>query len=346
MTSPLRVGLIGTGWVAHQHARGYASVAPDRVVITAAADPREKVLEDFAQQYGIPHTFGSADALLDSGEVDAVVLLTPPAVRDEVIFPAIERGLQLLIEKPFAATAREAMRYTEAAERGGVTLAVSQNFRWFPEYRWLKARLGEPGTGDIRFLSATTLQNRPQAPGQWRAGERRLEMAIFSVHLIDRLQWIAGTAPLTVRALTRRDPESGLEGEQLSSLLIEFEGGAVATMTSNWMSRGLPRNDFRVDTSTGSAEVHRTNPMDGEAEARASFGAAGVEERRFADDASASHSIVSYGSSMAEFARAIAAGEPPEHSGRDNLKTMAIMDAAYLSADRGGARVEIAEVLT
>ena len=50
------------------------------------------------------------------------------------------------------------------------------------------------------------------------------------------------------------------------------------------------------------------------------------------------------GESMRRLLEAVDSGGEPAHSGRDNLKTMAIMDAAYLSASRGGARVEVAEV--
>ena len=341
----LRLGLIGTGFVANPHAIGYSRVAPG-VSITAACDPRAEVLAEFAARYGVPHTYPTSAQLLDSGEVDAVVLLTPPAIRDEVIFPAIERGIHLLIEKPFASTARDALRYTTAAEAGGVTLAVSQNFRWFPEYQWLADQLRRAEAGPVIYLGATAFQNRPQPKGVWRADQTRLEMAIFSVHLIDRLQWLAGlggAVPTSVSAVTRQDEAAGLPGEQFTTLIVQFDSGAVATMTSSWLSKRLPRHECRVDTTVGSAVVDRPGPMTGDAHGAAEFG----DDRADATfpDPDGLHAAESYGYSVAEFARAIAAGEEPEHSGRNNLRTMGIMDAAYLSAARGGEQVEIAEVL-
>ena len=340
----LRVGFIGTGWVANQHALGYARVAPE-VTITAACDARADVLAEFGAKHRIPHLFRSADELLACDDVDAVALLTPPAVRDEVMFPAIERGLHLLIEKPFASTARDAARYVEAAETGGVTLAVGQNFRWFPEYQWLAEQLRGAGAGTVQYLGAAAFQNRPQAPGVWRAGESRLEMAIYSVHLIDRMQWLAGlggAVPMSVCAVTRRNEAAGLPGEQFTSLIVQFDTGAVGAMTSSWMSKKLGRHEFRVDTNLGSAVVDRPEPMAGEAHGRAEFGDLAVAAS-FPDEGG-HQSPESYGYSMAEFARAIAAGAVPEHSGRNNLRTMGIMDAAYLSAERGGQLVELAEV--
>jgi predicted dehydrogenase len=279
-----------------------------------------------------------------SDAVDAVVLLTPPAVRHEVIDPALEHGLHVLVEKPFAENGHDAVTFTEAAHAAGVTMAVSQNFRWFPEYTWLSQRLERPDAGAVDFLEARTFQNRPQAPGAWRAGETKLEMAIFSVHLIDRVRWLSPTPPIAVHAVTRRRRGSSLTGEQFSSLLIEFTGGVVGTVTSSWTSRTLPVNSFRVDTDRGSAAVERALPMSGEATGLADFG--GEPERKtFAESEKGDHSALSYGSSLREFAAAIAEGREPQHSARDNLQTMGIMEAAYRSAARGGSSVTIEEAL-
>jgi predicted dehydrogenase len=171
-------------------------------------------------------------------------------------------------------------------------------------------------------------------------------MAIFSVHLIDRLQWLAHGEPLTVNAVTRRNEASGLPGEQFTTLIVEFDDGAVAHMTSSWMSQGLPVHDMRVDTTTGSVAVRRTQPMSGDAEATAAFGSADPERVSFPESALKPHGTRTYGLSMKAFVDAIQSGTEATHSGRNNLRTMGIMEAAYLSAGRGGETVEIAEALS
>jgi predicted dehydrogenase len=332
--------------VAHQHIAGYRQAADDLVEVVAACDARRDVLDAFCERYDVPLRFDSAEALIRSGELDVVALLTPPAVRDEVIDPALEEGLHLLIEKPFGISAARAVRYTEAAEEAGVTIAVGQNFRWFPEYRWLAGRLSREDAGSPLYLEARSFQDRRQPPGQWRAAEHKLEMAIFSVHLIDRLQWLAGTEPLTVSALTRRAPDSPLPGEQLSTLLVAFKEDVVGHITSTWLARALPRNDFRIDTTTGSATVSRPRPMDGDATGTADFGS-GVEAEEFVDGGpEGTHATLSYGLSMRELATALVEGREPAHSGRNNLRTMGIMEAAYLSAERGGTAVTVEEALS
>lgn len=343
MNSPLKIGVVGTGWVAHQHLTGYAAELNGRATVTAACDPRTAVLDDFADRYGIAGRYVDAHAMLAAEDLDIVVLLTPPAIRDDVIYPAIERGIDLLVEKPFAASGAKAVEYVSAAEAAGVQLAVGQNFRWFAEYQWLAARLARTDAGIIEYLEARCFQDRPQAPGQWRAGESRLEMAIFSVHLIDRLQWLAPGVPTSVSAVTRRDDASGLPGEQFTVLTVQFDDGVVARMTSSWKSKGLPITDLRVDTSTGSALVWRAQPMSGDAHASAQFDA--VESATFPEISGAPEGPRTYGRSMRAFVDAIDAGVAAPHSGRNNLRTMGIMEAAYLSAARDGEPVSIQEAL-
>lgn len=260
MAERLRVGLVGTGWVAHQHIAGSRQVAGDLVDVVAACDPRREVLDDFCDQYDVGLRFDDAEAMVRSGEIEVLALLTPPSVRDEVIDPALEHGLHLLVEKPYATSGQLAVTYTEAAEAAGVTLAVGQNFRWFPEYQWLSQRLAQDDAGAPTYLEARSFQNRPQAPGQWRAQEHKLEMAIFSVHLIDRLQWLADREPMSVTALTRRGPGSDLPGEQLSSLLVAFADDVVGHVTSTASRRNMLSPSADTAHVIGSAPTRRRTP--------------------------------------------------------------------------------------
>jgi len=339
-----RIGLVGTGNVAHKHVAGYKAVVGDRAVVRAACDVRSKVLEEFCIRYGVPFRFGNARDMVASGEVDVVVVLTPPQAREEVILPALEHRVAVLVEKPFGQSFAEAARYVAAAEGAGVPLAVGQNFRWFPEHQWmykqlLKRRLGKPG-----YIEQHVFQDRPQPPGVWRAEQTRLEIAIFSVHLIDRIQWLAGLVPMSVSAVTRRDEESGLPGEQFTCLIVQFEDGLVGQMTSSWMARGLAVSAARVDGTAGSMDVERPNPMAGDAKGKLQLRSGPVEVREFADDKLVGDGARSYGYSLQAFLDAIEDGREPPHSGRDNLRTMAIMDAAYLSASRHGEIVDIRDV--
>lgn len=345
MTDKHRIGIVGTGGVAHSHVSGIRSVAGERAVITAACDPRQDVLTDFCDRYGIGGRFTDVGEMVASGEVDVLLVLTPPAVRDSVLEPALAAGVDLLIEKPFAESAVRAAEYIAAADSAGVALAAGQNFRWFPEHQWMKERLDSGELGGLGYLEARSFQDRPQPPGVWRAEETRLEMAIFSIHLIDRLQWMAGVAPHAVAALTKRDTATTLPGEQFTALLVQFEEGLVAHMTSNWMSRALPVNDMRADCERGSVVVSRPGPMAGDAQGRFALRGEPESTAAFPDPPDDRVAPRTYGHSMLAFVEALDAGVEAPHSARNNLRTLAIMDAAYVSASQGGELVTISDAL-
>ncbi|TNM69725.1 Gfo/Idh/MocA family oxidoreductase [Streptomyces sp. NP160] len=341
--------MVGAGWVARQHAAGIAAVCAGRAEVVAVCDPDPAAREAFAVEHAGVEPFGGVEDLLDHAAagagVDVLLVLTPPAVRDEVVDPALERGVALLVEKPFAPRGAHAVELVRRAEAAGVPLAVSQNFRWYPEQQWLADRVRSGELGPLHLLEHRSFQDRPQAPGVWRASEQRLEMAIFSVHLIDRLQWLAASPPRTVSALTRRDPASGLPGEQLAALLVSFEDGLLATMTSSWRARGLPTQELRADGEHGSARTSREHPMAGPALGELQLRGDEVVEASFVDAGPVTRAHLSYGSSTAALLDALDAGVEAPHSGRDNLRTMGVMDAAYLSASRGGAAVDVEEAL-
>ncbi|MFQ6039704.1 MAG: Gfo/Idh/MocA family protein [Candidatus Poribacteria bacterium] len=218
-----RIGLVGCGGIAHSHINGYQTVAGELGEVVAGCDLNREILDPFCDRYDVPHRFTNVQDLINSGEVDVITLLTPPSVREEVIFPAAESGVHLLVEKPFAENIADAVSFVEAAERGGVVLAVSQQFRFMPE----------------------------------------------------------------------------------GSLLLQ-------------------KRSATVDQAT--LRVHR---LDGEIEQRDCSG-----ENIFRS---------AIGESMRRLLLAVDTGTEPTHSGRDNLQTMSIVDAAYLSASCG-EQVEIADV--
>lgn len=336
-----RIGLVGTGGIAHRHMAAYREVLGERCEVTAACDLRDDVLADFCERYAVPHRFSTAQAMISSGTIDVVVALTPPAVRDEIIDPAIEHGVHLFVEKPFGEDAQRCVGYVKDAASAGCLIAVNQD-RWFPEVESTYEVLRDGRLGTTRYVNHDHFQNRPQRPGVWRAAEKRLEMAIFSTHVIDRIQWLAQKNPLTVSAVTRRDPHGDLEGEQFSALLIQFEDGLVATMTSSWLSKSLSESRLRVDADEGSITVTRPHMLMGDARWSMCREGEDTVSKLFLDDG---HFTRCFGRALGELLDGIDEDREPANSGRDNLKTMGIMDAAYLSAERGGEQVAVEEVL-
>ncbi|TAK26286.1 MAG: Gfo/Idh/MocA family oxidoreductase [Chloroflexota bacterium] len=339
MSQPMRIGLIGCGGIAHRHIAGYGAVASELGVVVAACDPRPDTLAVFADRYGLRHRFASAADLIASGEVDVLALLTPPAVRSDVIYPALERGISVLVEKPFGETLTDARAFVDAATKSTGYLAVNQQLRFMPDVTLARELLAAGELGEPRFIAHDQYQNRTRTRG-WRAEEERLEISIFSIHLLDRVRWLAGRAPRAVSAATRHWSES-VNGETCTALTIQFEGGGIGTMESNWHSLGLPECRLRIDGTRGSFLSRKVEAIADACEASVQPEAG---ESRVVDCSRARAFEWCMGESMRQLLVAVRDQREPPHSGRDNLETMAIVDAAYLSASRGGALVSIAEL--
>src|SRR5206468_9804647 len=94
----VRVGVVGAGLVAQAEHIPYLSSLRDRFSLTALAEPSRTVRELLAARYGIPGVHADYRALLDAGEVDAVVVCSPAGTHVEVVLAALEAGLHVFVE--------------------------------------------------------------------------------------------------------------------------------------------------------------------------------------------------------------------------------------------------------
>ena len=331
-----RIGIVGTGGIARAHIEGYRAVAGDMCEVVAGCDPNAENLNDFCTKYCVPCRFTDARELIGSGEVDVISLLTPPAVRAEVIFPAVEHGIHLLVEKPFAESLAEAISFVEAAEGGSTCLAVNQSLRFMPDVLAIRDILAGGEIGEVRCIAHDHFQNRTRTRG-WRKYEERLEISVFSIHVLDRIRWLCGRSPEAVTAATRYWGED-VRGDTFTALTIRFVGGAVGTMVSNWHALTIPECRLRIDGTAGSLLSQKQAVAADDATLTIHRVDGDVQRREYSRERAA---VMCMGESMRTLLEAVDGDRAPHHSGRDNLETMGIVDAAYLSASRGGARVAI-----
>jgi predicted dehydrogenase len=277
--------------------------------------------------------------MIASGEVDVISVLTPPAARADILFPAAAHGVHVLVEKPFAENMADAVGFVEAARTAGTVLAVNQSLRFMPDILEAKHIIEGGAVGEVRYAEHGHYQNRTRTKG-WRTNEERLEISIFSIHILDRVRWLVGRMPRAVSAVTRHWSDD-VRGETFAALTIQFEGGAVGTMNSNWHSLELPECRLRIDGTAGSITSAKRGVAADEMTLTLKRVGEEAASKVFSEEKAARNGM---GRSMEELLAATTEGRQPHHSGKDNLQTMAVVDAAYLSASREGQLVEIAEV--
>ncbi|SPF79475.1 NAD-dependent epimerase/dehydratase family protein [Pseudoprimorskyibacter insulae] len=145
MTSkPIRIGLIGAGYIASWHAAAIRGTKG--VQLTAICDVSMGAAKALADGFGVA-AYGSVEDLIAAGVCDAVHILTPPHLHKPLAIQCLEGGLHVLVEKPVAESAEDTRAIAAAAEASGKRFHAGHNFLGMPSYVRLKdkAEAGEFG---------------------------------------------------------------------------------------------------------------------------------------------------------------------------------------------------------
>lgn len=152
-TKKLKVGIIGTGWIAESHIQQY-NVMPD-VEVVAMADLIPGKAEAFKEKWGVKgdvHFYPDHKSMIDNEELDAVSVCTYNATHAECTIYALEHGINVLLEKPMCVTLDEAADIVRAEKKSGKILSIGFQPRYDANMQMIK-KIVESGTlGEIYYI--------------------------------------------------------------------------------------------------------------------------------------------------------------------------------------------------
>ncbi|MBV6425629.1 MAG: scyllo-inositol 2-dehydrogenase (NADP(+)) IolU [Haliscomenobacter sp.] len=152
MNRTYRWGILGPGRIAQKFARDMA-VLPQAKLHAVASRSLDRARE-FAAQYGATHAFGSYEELFQCPDLDVIYIATPHQGHFPWTMRALEHGIPVLVEKPFAINSRQARVMAEAAQNKGVFLMEALWTRFLPTMERLQAILREGSLGEILGVKA------------------------------------------------------------------------------------------------------------------------------------------------------------------------------------------------
>ncbi|MDX1662670.1 MAG: Gfo/Idh/MocA family oxidoreductase [Candidatus Promineifilaceae bacterium] len=175
--------------------------ASERGELVAVASRSEERAAAYAREWDIPQAFGSYESMLESGAVNAVYVSLPNNLHAEWSIRAMENGVHVLCEKPFALTLQEVDAMIDAAETTGCVLAEAFMYRHHPQMKqvgaWVReGRLGEVmgvrATFNFAFRSRDNIRLDPQLGGGclWDVGVYPLSFAQYIMGGPPR--WVVG----------------------------------------------------------------------------------------------------------------------------------------------------------
>lgn len=343
----IRVGIIGAGGIANNHAQYYREIP--EVELVAVADIDIERAEGFAMRWGVPpeSVFQDYSEMLESVELDAVSVCTPHAVHAKPTVEALKRGAHVLVEKPMASCGAEALEMYRAAKASGGILMVGFQTRWSPELRAAKSIVSSGALGVAYYGEATLGGRRRGIPGLPTFLKRELAgggvLLDLGCYAIDNLMYVLGhPKPLTVSAVTAAalgprgdavveggwpwDPSS-FEVEDFVAALIRFEGGLTIVLKESWaMHLDSLGSSFILGTRGGL----KLSPL---VLFRDEFG-------RMTSTTFALPQVDIYRERIRSFVEAVKRGGPSPIDPREIVVEMFIIDAIYESA-RKGREVEV-----
>jgi predicted dehydrogenase len=235
----LAIGLVGCGGMGHRHLRAYAAlrrVGADGFRLAAVCDPRVAVAEETAalaeELLGArPLVFASHEELIASGVVEAIDIVTDPAVHHVIAIPALEAGLHVICEKPLGLTVRACRAIVTAAERSGTVLAAAENYRRDGSNRLARAVLEQGLLGEVHLMIQTHIGGDDGVIiSPWRhlreSGSIALDMG---VHYTDIFAYYFGELEVVTGSAFIAEPRrSFVPGAPLASGIEEVAPGVMA----------------------------------------------------------------------------------------------------------------------
>jgi predicted dehydrogenase len=210
-----------------------------RCTLTAVSDAYAPSLEAFQGKAGLK-TYASAEEMIGSGEIDAIVIATPHYQHTTLGIAALQRGLHVMVEKPISAHKADAERLIAVArERPKQVFAGMFQMRVEPRYQKIRKLIESGELGPIvRVNWIITDWFRTEAyyaSGGWRAtwkGEGGGVLLNQCLHQLDMLQWLCGM-PARVRGFCQLGRFHDIEVEDNVTTYLEWQNGATGVFISS-----------------------------------------------------------------------------------------------------------------
>jgi predicted dehydrogenase len=316
----LNLVFLGCGAITATHGRTLAAFEPEVRCFYASRDA-ERAME-FERRLQGSGSFGSYAAALADGRMDVAFVATPPALHTELVLEALERGKDVIVEKPAFAHVNDYEVVARAQARSGRRVLVAENYCYKPLARVLRGLLASGAIGPTLFVQINALKQ--QATMGWRD---ELARAGGGALLEGGIHWVDLMAHLgpPVRTVHGYRPRPG-EGPERSMLVaVEYADGSVGTLLHSWEAwsplRGLQLSQIR---GREGSIVFESNGL---------FVLVGGRRRRVILPGLAD--ITGYRAMFRDFIRALGGGDEPLMTLARAREDAEIVEAAYGGGTHG-----------
>ncbi|OCX65657.1 oxidoreductase [Thioclava sp. SK-1] len=331
----LQGALIGCGFFARNQMHAWNAINGAQITAICDSDPTR--LHEMGEMFGIDRRYGDAAQMLAQGEFDFVDIATTVGSHRALVELAARAGVHVICQKPFAPSLADARAMEQAVAATGKVLMIHENFRWQSALRRVidlvrSNAIGAPFFGRVSFRSGyDVFSGQP-----YLAKGTRFIIEDLGIHILDVARALFGD--VTQISATTHHINPAIRGEDVATMLLTHNGGATSVVDCSYATRRqpetFPETLLEIDGTHGSLRL--------DAGYRLTLCQAGQTRQ---EDLSPPclpwaqapwHNIQeSVALIQQHFVDALRAGQAPETCAQDNLKTFALVEAAYLSAQEG-----------
>ena len=240
MQQTVRVGLVGTSWWADaMYLPALADHPLGRIVAVCGRDLERA--SSVAETWSIPKAYNDWEKMLDSGDVDAVIVAAPNETHYAISMAALDRGLPVLCEKPLGMSVAEAHDMADSARQRNAITMVTFTYRFMPTNQFVKQLIDDGYVGRPYHLSMRYFAGYARDSAYaWRFDEAKAGSGILGdlgSHWLDMARWFLGEVSAVsahsdcfVDRDPRPDGSSYTQLEDSAVILAQFESGASATL--------------------------------------------------------------------------------------------------------------------
>ncbi len=331
----IRIAVVGCGRISKNH---FSSIDQhlDAMELVAICDTTPSVLKEHTEQYSVSG-YSSLNKMLEAENLDLVVLCTPSGTHPDQAIMAAAHGVHVMTEKPMATRWQDGVRMVRACDEAGVRLFVVKQNRRNSTLQLLKRAVDEKRFGKIHMVHLNVFWTRPQDyydQAKWR-GTWEFDGGAFmnqASHYVDLFDWLIGPVD-KVQAMmsTTRD----IEVEDTGVMNVRWRSGTLGSMSVTMLT--YPKNMEGSITILGEKGTVRVGGVAVNDIEHWEFD----EVRDYDEQVKAANyettSIYGFGhplyyKNVVEVMRGEA---EPETDGREGLKSLEMLIAAYLSARDG-----------
>lgn len=336
----MRLGLVGYGTGGQHFHAPFIEAAEGIELVGIVARAKEKVEAAKADFPNVP-IYDSLTSMIESANLDAVTITTPPQTRRSLVLAAIAAGLHVVADKPFAPNASVAQEMADAAKQKGVTLSVFHNRRFDTDLVTLRKTLESGRLGKVwRLNSRFDLDD----PATLETGPDGGLLRDLGSHVVDQAMFLLGPVVSVNANMDNIDLPEGKTNASFS-ITLNHAGGAHSHVSASKVNR-LIAKEFLVYAEHGSyhslaTDVQAQDIFTGKRPIDDLAGWGYQDEARWATLSSqaGSERVPSeqgrYHDYYTLFAKAVKEGGEPPVTPEQAIEVLRVIDAATKSADTG-----------